>query len=329
MQQSFFTLTDVPLHTLMNILNEHPHLINKMERAKVYELLNSMMYSHTSVIKSLNPAFTKDEIVDNLTGVNQRAALSHFLKTQGKAEDYEFALQYDGTFLGSVPISRRRVDLVKKAIDSKVLPEFKMIPKKFREPTHHICKHYLQVLNSMPPEFFDPNEKKLLRLLSYEFNVSTVFDALSTENELVCIQLFKKCARFSSLLRLDRFEKWSQTAVNFLLEHANECLDLEVTKSFPSASKLGNVPTAVSQPWLEIAAKCKIPLRLDRGSSVVFRQKTEKVISSECVIDQQRDYFTLEDAMRVLDVIGPVSDKLYLEYPILSLFRSEINLMMI
>lgn len=328
MQQALFTLTDIPQHTLMNILVEHPQLINRIDRVKVYELLNSISYS-TNIIKFINPAFTKDEIANNLTGTNQRAALSHFLKTQGKAEDYEFAVQYDGTFLGSVPISRRRVDLVKKAIDSKILPDFKTLPKKFREPTHHVCKHYMRVLSSMPPEFFDPNEKRLLRLLSYDFNISTVIEALGQEDETACMQLFKHCAKVPAVVRFDRVDKWSSTAVDFLRKHATECLDSTVIKTFPSATKLGNAPLTVSQPWLEIAAKCKIPLRLEPQSSMYNNRRGESMVPPTYAIEAQRDYFTLEDAMRALDVIGPISDKIYREYPILSLFRSEIDLMMI
>lgn len=330
MSSQQYTFVNVDEYNAIKILDNNPYLINTLDRASAKDLLNSRPYGCLEFIKAFNPPLSKTEISTDLKGVHQRVALSHFLKNRGTLQDFEDAVQYDGTLLGSIPLARRRVDLVKAAIDSKNLPPFDAIPKKYRQPSHHLCKHYLRTLNSLPADFFDLKNRELLALLRDQFDVSVIIEALGESDFNACVELIKKCARHSAALKWSSLGKFSVPVLEFLVQHADKCLTAsDIVRVFPTATTIVNDTPQTQNLVFALAEKLRVPLKMTTLSSFAASLRSPKIPVQANRIVELQSYFTFADAMAVLDALGPITDKVYLDYPILAKFRSEIQLMMI
>lgn len=143
-----FDLSAVPEEFLFSILENHQtrKVCDFLSKDQIVDLLNSFSspnhYSYT-IIHNLTDVLKKEDIAKLHNSTLKEQAFERYLNKAGKKEDFIDACAIDGKYLANVVSSKRSKEVVMLAINSKKLPPFSVLPKKFRSADSEVFKSYI------------------------------------------------------------------------------------------------------------------------------------------------------------------------------------------
>lgn len=325
---SLTNLTNAELNIILR--SSHCQFVaTKMSRVDIIKAINDPVVYSGDLIRYANPVLDKTEIMQITDKRKQRIALEVFLKKRGKTEDYEEAIEIDGTFLKSIPIGRRNTALVSKAIDSGVLPLFGSIPKNFRQPKHALFIKYFKQFDALNQNKDVLEDNTVRRIFSYKDDnvVNDILTAFKQSDPEIAARLVKSV---NSYFSFDK-EVWTKMMAehyDFVLEYAEQIFDTYSTR-LPDTCNLNLVSSDTMQKIVAVMNKARKIIRFSSsryyGSNRTIRQLTQSQLCD------MQPWVTLNDVILLKDALSQDEYKRIRmeEFPQTGTFKAELDLLYI